>query len=233
MKNIFFIISALILLSITNCNKKSDSIGQRFKEAEALESQIIESVNSIASCKENYEAILAQAPKSEYAPVACFKLGKLNQLFGHEDEAVHHYRDLLTVFPEHPLCGEALFNMAQIYLSESDKQTLAKETFGQVLMFYPQSKNKLEVLTQLVNLYSRDKDWPNVIQFLDDIIRSFPEKSIAADAYFRMGDILQNEMNQPEEAVKMYRQLIEKCPQSSWCVFANSRIDSLNEGGLK
>ena len=73
-KTVFLIVC---LISILFACEKKQNIETLFHEAEKLEADILKSLDTIAKYRDNYERILIDAPESEFASVACYKLGKL------------------------------------------------------------------------------------------------------------------------------------------------------------
>jgi len=222
-------ISFLILIIILICSacEREDSIESLYRDAEKLESNILKSVNTISQCRANYEIILRDAPESEFAALACYKLGKLNEIFGHYDEAIEYYKNLLAQYPEHQICADGLLNMAQIYQLHLDKSEDAMATYQQLVAFYPDHAVSFEGYLQLGQLYSKEQDWEDALRYFQTIVNQYPDNDISDDLYFRMGDILQNELEDTSNAKKMYRTLIEKYPDSSWEKYVQQRLAEL------
>lgn len=222
----------LILLIYSSCGQK-ESIQSLFQEAEKLEADIIKSVSTIAQCRANYERILVDAPESELAPIACYKLGKLNEIFGHYNEALDYYRKLVSYYPENSVSADGLFNTAQInqlYLDDIDKAITA---YNQLIIFYPNSEKICPALLQLGQLSCQQDEWEQAIEYFEQIVADYPENRICDDLYFRIADILQFEIEQETTAIEMYQHLIENYPDSPWIKYANQRITELSEGGNK
>jgi TolA-binding protein len=225
-----YIIVCLTFIFISLCGKKQDPVEKLFSRAEALDSKIIESVNTISLCQSTYEKILAEAPDSKFAPLACYRLGKLNELFGHYPEAVEFYKKFVTVFPQHALHAEALFNIAQIYFNPLEQLDKAMDTYRQVIFFHPECEFKFTCLLRLGEISSRNESWQESVKYFQQAADEFPKNEMAADLLFRIGDILQNKINDGAGAEKIYTRLLDNYPGSSWCQFAKTRIAELNKG---
>lgn len=226
-KNLFFMLGIFLILS--GCKKK-DSIESLYRDAEKMEGDILKSVTIIAQNRANYEKILLEAPDSKYAPLACYKLGKLNEIFGHYQEAIDYYRKLLVQYPEHPIGAEALFNRSQIYqfhLNNSDEAIIA---YTQLVTFYPDDKASFQGLLQLGQLLSEKEKWEDAVYYFQTIVEKYPDQPIGDDLYFRMGDILQHKIKNNNKATEMYQTVVEKYPGSSWMKHAQKRLDELKQG---
>jgi len=230
MRQKYLISLTVFILFIASCEKK-DKTERLFVEAQKLEAQIIQGLNTISRCKSNYEKILLEAPDSQFAPIACFKLGKLNEVFGHYDEAVEFYQKLLTVYPAHKLGAEALLNIAQINHFHLDQKDAARETYKQVIAFYPHSEEKLKALLQLGQYCSSQEDWADAVDYFRQIVSEYPEKSISDDVCFRVGDILQQQLKDSTQAREMYELLLNQFPTSPWTTYAANRLREFNQGG--
>ncbi|UCE04496.1 MAG: tetratricopeptide repeat protein [bacterium] len=222
----------VILLIYSSCGKK-DSIESLFHEAENLEADILKSVNTISQCRANYEKILLDAPESEFAPIACYKLGKLNEIFGHYDEALDYYRKLVSYYPENPVSADGLFNIAQINQLHLDNIEEAITAYEQLITFYPNSEKIFQALLQMGQLSCQQDEWEQAIEYFEQIVVKYPENKICDDLYFRMADILQFKIEEETKAIQMYQHLVENYPDSPWIKYAEKRLTELSEGGNK
>jgi TolA-binding protein len=226
-------ISTLILgitLIFAACDKK-DSIESLFHEAEKMESDILNCVNTIAEYRANYEKILLDAPDSEFAPLACYKLGKLNEIFGHYKDAIDFYRKLLARYPENPICADGLFNMAQIYQLHLNENDEAITAYTQLVHFYPDEKVSLLGLLQLGQVLSKEEKWQDAIYYFQSIVEKYPDQPICDDLYFRMGDILQQQLKDTTKAIEMYQVVVDKFSNSTWAKYCQPRLAKLKQGG--
>lgn len=228
MKKITMLFLGIVFL-FAACEKKY-SIESLYRDAEKMEGEILKSVSTIAQCRSNYEKILMEAPESELAPLACYKLAKLNEIFGHYEDAINFYRKLLVQYPAHPICAEGLFNMAQIYPFHigSDEAITA---YTQLVHFYTEEKVSCQGLLHLGQLLSQEEKWEDVVYYFQKIIETFPDQPIGDDLYFRMGDILQHKIKDPTRAIRMYEAVMKKYPNSSWVKFAQQRLEALRQRG--
>jgi len=221
-----FILMLGIFVSFYSCAKQ-DSVKSIYRKAEKMEGDILESVEMIAQYRASYESILLDAPDNEFAPLACYKLGKLNEIFGHYDEAIDYYRKLLVHYPEHRICAEGLFNMAQIYQLHLSKNDEAITAYTQLVHFFPDEPNSAQGLMKLGQLLSREEKWEDAVYYFQTIVEKYPDQPICDDLYFRMGDILQHRVKDTTKAIEMYKTVVEKYPNSSWAKFARTRLAEL------
>ncbi len=211
------------------CEKK-DSIKSLYRDAEKMEGEILKSATTIAQYRSNCEKILLEAPESDLAPLACYKLAKLNEVFGHYEAAVEFYQKLLVQYPEHQICAEGLLNMAQIYQLHLNKNDDAITAYIQLAHFYPDEKVSSQGLMQLGQLLSEKEKWEDAVYYFQTIVEKYPDQPICADLCFRMGDILEHKIKNATRAIEMYQAVVEKHPNSSWVKFAQQRLEALQQG---
>lgn len=224
MKKISILFMGIVFI-FSACEKK-DSMESLYRNAEKMEGDILKSVNAIARYRANYEKILLDAPESNLAPLACYKLAKLNEIFGHYPDAIDYYQKLLVHYPGHPICAEGLLNMAQIYHLHLNKSDEAVTTYTQLVNFYPDEKASFQGLVQLGQLLSEKEKWEDAVYYFQTIVEKYPDDKIGADLYFRMGDIFQHKLKNPAKAAEMYQSVVKKFPNSSWVKFARQRLDT-------
>lgn len=218
-----------IILVFSAC-EKDDSIESLYRNAEQMEGDILKSVNTIDRYRTSYEKILLDAPDSDFAAMACYKLAKLNEIFGHYQEAIDYLQKLLVQFPEHRICAEGLFSMAQIYQVHLNKNDDAITAYTQLVHFYPEEIVSLQGMIQLGQLLSAKEQWEDAVYYFHTIIENYPDQPICDDLCFRMGDIVQYKIKDSTRAIEMYWMLMEKYPKSAWVKFAQQRLEMLKLG---
>jgi TolA-binding protein len=217
---------------ILGCNK-NENIKSVFHQAEKLESEILKSINSITECKTNYEKILIEAPDGEFAPVACYKLGKLNEIFGHYEEAIDYYRKLASFYPAHSISGDGLFNTAQIYQLHLDKPDEAILTYDQLIGLYPENKSVFQARIEVAQIYCQKGKWESALQAFQRVLDNYPHHKIADDISFRIADIYCYKLKINSTATEKYSELINNYPNSSWIQIAEARLAQIKEGEKK
>jgi TolA-binding protein len=229
------IISILILFFISlfsNC-EEVENTKTVFHQAEKLESEILKSINSITECKANYEKILIEAPDGEFAPIACYKLGKLNEIFGHYEEAIDYYRKLASFYPAHSISGDGLFNTAQIYQLHLDKPDEAIISFDQLIGLYPENKSVFQAHIEVAQIYCQKGKWESALQAFQTVLKKYPEHKIADDISFRIADVYFYKLKNNSTATEKYSELINNYPSSSWIQIAEERLAQIKEGEKK
>ncbi|MBN2001401.1 tetratricopeptide repeat protein [candidate division KSB1 bacterium] len=216
------------VLCLFGCQKK-DPISDLFSRAEKLETDIMNSVTTISECRAKYQTILKEAPESKYAPVACFKLAKLNEIFGHYEEAVENYKKLLAYYPQHQLCPEALFNIAQIYRLYLDDKDEALLVYDQVIQHHFNENLTTKSLLNKGQIYCGKADWQEAVDTYTSFFSGYPTHKLCDDVLYRMSDILEHQLQDTVQAVNNYQTLVSKYP-GSWAEYSKNRIKKLKGG---
>ncbi len=224
MKKISILFMGIIF--IFSACEQQNSLESTYRNAERMEGDILKSATTIAQYQANYEKILLEAPESEFAPPACYKLAKLNEIFGHYEDAINFYQKLLVQYPEHQMCADGLFNMAQIYQLHLNKSDDAITAYTQLVNFYPEEKVSRQGLVQLGSLLSEQEKWDDAVFYFRKMVDKYPDDKISADLYFRMGDIFQNKIKNATRTTEMYQAIMEKYPNSSWAKYARQRLET-------
>ncbi|MBN1349494.1 tetratricopeptide repeat protein [candidate division KSB1 bacterium] len=228
-KSIIFIVLAVALLFACENKDKTEML---FQEAEQRERDIVRGIDAIAQCRANYEKILLNDPTSKLAPVACLKLGKLSEIFGHYEEAIDTYRKLLSAFPEDTSCAAALLSMAKIYQSQLGERRKALELYDQLILVYPQTGAAFEGMVQRGMILTDYKKWQQAIEAFEAIIKNHPNHKICDDLAFRIADIWQIQLQDSLKAAEAYQHLIRTFPRSSWIKYSQERLTQIAQGGF-
>lgn len=223
---IYFIITAMLLAS---CNNNESDMQSLYQQSVKMESDILESVQKINLTRANYEKILTEAPESEFAPLACYKLGKLNEIFGHHEEAIEYYRKLASLFPDNPVCADGLFSMAQIYQLQLNQPEQAVIAYDQLINLYSDSQHAFKAMLEKSQLLTDKNLWKKAAASYQQILTKFPDCKINDDVVFRLGDIFFYQLKDSLQAEKMYLQLKQNYPNSSWISFAEKRMNELEQ----
>lgn len=226
------LIFLFVISTIVACNK-SENIKTVFHKTEKLESSILKSINSIAECRDSYEKILIEAPESEFAPIACYKLGKLNEIFGHYEDAIDFYQKLASLYPEHPVCSDGLFNIAQIYQVHLNQGEKAIFAYNQFIGLYPDNKAVLTAQIEIGQIYCQKEKWESAVNTFQQFLSKYPEEKIADDISFRIADIYSFKLKDNSTATEKYLALINNYPNSNWVNYAEERLAQLKEGEKK
>ena len=222
-----FIFTLVIFLLSCQNNETPDKL---LKTAKRLEGDVLRCTEKISQCKTNYENILIKFPESEAAPVACFKLGRLNELFGHFKDAADYYRKLAQNYPESSLCCEGLYRLARIDNFNLDRHEDAIIIYQRLRDLYPDSARAVDACLDQAEIYLKKSKPLKAIATYQEFVSGRPGHPLREEIYFRIGGIYQFKIKDPDQARKIYEKIMRDSPRSSWAKISDERIKSLQEG---
>ena len=195
--------------------------------------QLQSSMTTIAAFKERCEVIIKDSREHKDKPEAVFYLGRLNELFDHYEEAVDYYRYLLIAFPEHALCSEGLYRIGYIHENHIGNRTKAKTAYDQLIAFYPESPFVEKAILSYAQLSSEQKQWQQAMDYFKQYLANYPESRINDDINYRLADIMQSGIKDTVQAEILYRQFLIDYPQSSWRVYAEKKIERMQNSEVR
>jgi TolA-binding protein len=195
--------------------------------------QLQENMANIASFKERCETIVKDPGENGEKPIAAFYLGRLNELFGHYDEAIKQYRYLLTAFPEHTYCSESLYRIGYIDQNNIGDKTKAKEAYYQLICMYPASSFAEQALINHAQLSCEQNAWQQAMDSFNQYLTKYPASKITEDIKYRLADIMQSGIKDTVQAAVLYEQFLADYPHSSWCIFAEKKLEAINNPEIR
>jgi len=158
-----------------------------------------------------FTSVLKNAPFSKNAPVAQFNLGLTYEKQGKLKEASAAYQLALDKYPNSSIADDALYQIGYIYMQAGQKGdsqdlsalVLAKNTFEDFLLQYPQSEKAAQARDNLVSIggkesgdllaiakfYDRYKNYRSAAIYYNDVIRRQPKTKDAEFARTRIQEL--------------------------------------------
>ena len=167
--------------------EKVKFVGMAFK---ATSEQIIEV----------YKKIVSNAPYSQYAPMAQYRIGELNKRLHFYREAVEAFQRIVTDYPDSELADDAEFQVAICASAGSsdsayDQKLTAKamEKFEEFSRNHPDSEfvqeakgeiselteKKAKSLYETAEFYEKRRKYASAVIYYEDIVENFSTASVA------------------------------------------------------
>ena len=125
-----------------------------------------------------------------------FQLAELYYFqFAMSDSALQEYNRLITNFPENPGIPKALFSMAYIYRQNLKDTTAADSLYREIVRRYPKTGYAKEARKTLG-------------------LPPIEDENLLAEQIFLEAEKLNFDQNLPQEAIKKYREVVRKYPDS-------------------
>ena len=81
-----------------------------------------------------------------------------------------------------------------------------------------------EALQQAYTKHFQEKDYQGAIQKYRWVVEKFPDSEEAIEAQYRIGNVYQWDLVEPEKAIQEYQKIVEKHPDSDYAIAALIRI---------
>lgn len=152
---------------------------------------------------EIYRKVVNNAPYSEFAPKAQFRIGELYKKLNFYDEALEAFQEIVEEYPDSDIADEAEFQVAICASAGSpkspyDQKLTAKaiEKFEEFTEKHPDSKLIIEAKRERIDLmekkakslydigffYERQKKYKSALVYYEDILDNYPSTAAAPPA---------------------------------------------------
>jgi tetratricopeptide (TPR) repeat protein len=112
-------------------------------------------------------------------------------------------------------------------LAFQNKDELAKLTYDSVNTLFPNNVLCNRILYKKAQLELKRGKYAEAIVFYEELLKKNNEDIYADDALFKLADINENQLKNPDKAKELYQQLLEKYPGSLYVVEARMRFRKL------
>lgn len=113
-----------------------------------------------------------------------------------------------------------------------NKDKEAEALLDSINMAYPQHPLNDDILMMRADLERKHHRYDKAITYLKKIYDEYKEDVLGDDAVYKMADIYQNDLHQPDSAKHYYEQLIIDYPGSTFVQIARQRLNELSNGTL-
>lgn len=164
-----------------------------------------------------YRKILQDYPDTPSAPFARFYLGRLADLPDKENQrdietAREHYRAMMQTWPEHVHTDEAVTRLALTYIEnigDVEQEETGRKILIDRLKEYPNNLHAATMHLLLANLARRRENWEEYVhQFKAADKAGIALRSEKAKAYYQLGLVLENELEEYEDAAYWYGRIV-------------------------
>lgn len=142
------------------------------------------------------------------------------------DEAIEKAAKVVKFYPDSKWVDDALLLMGKAAFESGEYSTAARK-FDEVLALYPDSDLVPETLLWKGRTHVATKEYPQAIEVLKRA-DGFDKKEIRAGVRYYTGTV-QAELDEPEEALASFVEVIEKHRGSEWFAEAGLRAGSIAE----
>ncbi len=153
---------------------------------------------------ENWHKVLEQVPQNEEA---LWAIKELYERIGEESEIAGSNHLLLEVLPEEDHRRIDLFRqLGQLYQEVLEQPLEAIKAWNQLLAFQGQDPEAIDALEEL---YTISNDWPHCVSILDRKVEITEDPYEQVSILFRMGEMYEENLYKIDEALNVYRRVLE------------------------
>jgi predicted negative regulator of RcsB-dependent stress response len=144
---------------------------------------------------------------------------------GNPDEAMRRFQTIGQQFRGTESAEESLIRLGNLQF-DNGKLDEAKATFGNYLTSYP--RGRFVMLAGLGKAYAEEAkgDLQAAAQTLSDVLNRRGDSALAGEAYSALTRMYEG-LKKTEEAMRVYNQIVERYPQSTWAKNALDRMSAL------
>lgn len=166
--------------------------------------------------------------------------------FAQYDSAIHEYKEILELFPNHSAGATALYSLAFIYENEYQNKAKTDSLLLELVRKYPASYQATEARKKLglppvfdhtdqaAALYRRaeqtlfnEKDYQKAINEYQKIIDLYPDSEYAPKSLYAVGWIYEQIRNRNDRAYEVYQEIVSKYPNSDFSKKVKKKISAV------
>jgi TolA-binding protein len=188
--------------------------------------------NDVANALKWFDRFLTRFPASPAISSVYLRAGQMSDRLGNHRAAVGFYGKILSTKDNDLYKRKALVASAESALKLKE-YARAAEFFSSFVEQYPADPYAAEVLFRLADLYENQlKDLRRAIAHYEAIALKYPRSPYVDDALFGAGRSRES-LNDIDEALSTYLELLDRYPSSTLAHPARNRIDFLRNHKVK
>ncbi len=113
-----------------------------------------------------------------------------------------------------------------------NKPELALSKLDSIRILYPANSLNDDVLMAKAKIFIKTSELTKAVEMLKEIINAHPESIWTDDALFLLADLLENKLNDVEQAKGLYQKLMSDYPGSMFNAEARKRFRNLRGDNL-
>jgi len=144
---------------------------------------------------------------------------------GNAEEAKKLLEEVITRFPGTVAAQESLIRLGNMQY-DGGKYDEAAATYTKYLSTYP--RGPFRMLAGIGKAYAEEakRDLPAAVKTLSDLVEAAKNDPMAGEAYSDLARLYE-ESKKPEDALRVYGEIVERFPQTRWAQHALQRMSAL------
>lgn len=218
----------LCVVFVAGCSNRDERLFQR---AEAYFAQ-----GQYVLAAEEYRRLVMEESESELAPNALYKLAFIfREELDQPEKAVETYRLVAQHYPDSPYAPDALLWIIHVQSRDLRDAEGVRETLGQIReKFGDRTRLGAQAHLQLVRLLRSTGENEQADHEAQELLRLYPnETRQAAAALLVRAQIIAENAETPDEAIKLYEEIINTYPETPGAIAAKQAIGWMYYGRQK
>jgi TolA-binding protein len=178
----------------------------------------------------NFKAVIEKHPDSEEARQAYEMLANMyDEDMSEYTNAIKTYDAIVARYKDSPVVLRGLQAQARIYQDKTNQPIQAIASYRKLADTF-KGKEGLEALLMAEKLARFTvRDWKLSIEINERIIAANPDNDEAVKALYANAEIYEEKLEDRDQAIKLYKQLIDRYPKHNMAGDAKQRIKSLEQ----
>jgi TolA-binding protein len=144
---------------------------------------------------------------------------------GNPEEATKLFQGVVKQYPKTASAEEALIALGNIQF-DAGKMDDALASFTQYLTTFPRGRFTMEAGLGKAYTQEAKGDFQGAAQTLSQVLDKGKDNPLAGEAYLSLARVYE-EAKKPEDAIRVYGEVVEKYPQTRWAQRAFQRMSTL------
>ncbi|KPK41517.1 MAG: hypothetical protein AMJ78_05315 [Omnitrophica WOR_2 bacterium SM23_29] len=192
--------------------------------------------NNLPQARAEFETILNEYPTNvDICATALFAIGIIYERQDNWEKALEAFDKLTSDYPNAYSAFQAPLYIAQHYKNKGQAEeteaayATALEQYQKVIKEYPNTFIAVIAEDFALTCYINQERWNEAVDYLDSLVRDYPDTLLAPKSLFSIGIIYQDRLNEPQKALGYYRTLIDKYPKNFLVKPAEKQIELINK----
>jgi len=179
---------------------------------------------------DSFKAVIEKHPDSEEAIKAYESLANMyDEDMSEYTNAIKTYDAIVARYKDNPVVLRGLQAQARIYQDKTSQPMQAIASYRKLADTF-KGKEGLEALLKAEKLARYTvRDWKLSIEINERIIAAYPDNEEAVLALFNNAEINEGKLNDREQAIKLYQELIDRHTRHNLAPEAKQRINTLTQ----
>jgi TolA-binding protein len=190
---------------------------ERYPESPLVPSSMVKTGDAYYNLKQyglaiqSYSKLVKEFPKSKEAPEADFGIFLSLYQDRKYDAFVSRGEAYLKRYPQHPLAGQVLMQLAEYYQQRGMKDKAIK-AYRDLVQLGPHREGSDEAQFRVALLYKQERRWTETIEEMGTFLKQYPKSHFFVEGQVEMGDLYLF-LKEYSKAAERYEWVIQNQPQ--------------------